>query len=225
MSVPAPYPSRRVDPAAVLEGMTDIVFVIDAGGDIAYVNGGAEHRLGWQPEEWIGRSVLDVVHPDDLPVVLSSIDSMLVKDVGTPVELRVLDASGEWHWMEVLGSNHMSAEGIGGLTCVARDITQRRMWEVAGGDASRLQQVLHHAPSITMLLDAEGVISSVNAAFTRLLGHDPSFVVGVPLASFVEPDSLAALQQALEQLRHTERSASVELRMRAAHHGSSRPVR
>lgn len=225
MSVPAPSSRERVDPAAVLDGMADVVFVIDADGAVVYVNGGRDQRLGWEPEEWIGRSVLDVVHPDDIPVVLSSIDSMLGKVVGTPIELRVLDASGEWHWMEVLGSNHILDDGVSGLLCVARDITQRRMWEVAGGDATRLQQVLHHAPSITMLLDREGVISSVNAAFTRLLGHDPSFVVGVPLAQFVESDSLAPLAEALDRLRLTERSTSVELRMRTQGDAKSRPVR
>ena len=225
MSVPAPHSSERVNPAAVLDGMADIVFVIGPDGTIVYVNGGTDQRLGWQSEEWIGRSVLDLVHPDDVAVVLSSIDSMLGKEVGTPVELRVLDATGEWHWMEVLGSNHLLDDGVAGLLCVARDITQRRMWEVAGGDATRLQQVLHHAPSITMLLDRGGVIGSVNAAFTRLLGHDPSFVVGVPLAKFVDPDSLAPLSEALDRLRRTERSTSVELRMRTLHADETRPVR
>ena len=65
---------------------------------------------------------------------------------------------------------------------VVRDITQRRMWEIAGGDVARFQQVIQHSPSITMLLDADGIVTSVNGAFTRLLGFDPSVVIGPPAA-------------------------------------------
>ena len=56
--------------------------------------------------------------------------------------------------------------------------TQRRMWEVAGGDTVRFQQAVQHATSIMLLLDRGGCITSVNGAFTRLLGHDPSVAVG-----------------------------------------------
>ena len=225
MSVPARSSSERIDPEAVLEGMPDIVFVLGPDGSILYVNRSGEQRLGWQLDAWIGRSVMDIVHPDDIAVALSSIVSMLGKDVGTPVELRVVDAVGDWLWVEVVGANHLLDDGVEGLLCVARDITQRRMWEVAGGDAARLQQVLHHAPSITMLLDGDGVVGSVNTAFTRLLGHDPSVVVGAPLANFVEAGSLETLSGALGQLHGPDRAASVELRMRTLAAGQSRPVR
>src|SRR5690606_28724058 len=126
--------------------------------------------LGWRHEEWLGRSVADVVHPDDLMQVASSIVSMQGKEVGTPVEVRVRDAGGAWHWVEVVGVNALDDPAVGGLVVVARDITQRRMWEVAGTDIARFQQVVQMAPSITLLLDGEGRVLSVNGAFTRLLG-------------------------------------------------------
>ena len=86
-----------------------------------------------------------------------------------------------------------------GVVCVARDITQRRMWEVAGGDVAKFQQVVQHAASITMLLDEAGTITSVNNAFTRLLGHDQSVVVGQPLVTFAAPASVSALRAAVDR--------------------------
>jgi PAS domain-containing protein len=51
---------------------------------------------------------------------------------------------------------------------VARNITQRRMWEVDGNDLARLQQIIQVAPAITLLLDDQGFVRAVNAALTRI---------------------------------------------------------
>ncbi|MCU1387571.1 MAG: hypothetical protein JWL72_909, partial [Ilumatobacteraceae bacterium] len=197
MSMSAPVNDCWIDPRAVLDGVADLVFVLGADGALLDINDTASKLLGWPRAAWLGRSVLDLVHPDDAAMAISSIAALQDKQVGTPIELRVGDSTGGWHWMEVIGTNHLREDGLSGLLCVARDITQRRMWEVAGNDTARLQQIVQHAPSITMLLDADGVVSSVNVAFTRMLGHDPSVVVGSPLAEFVDPRSLADLEATL----------------------------
>ncbi|MET0461018.1 MAG: EAL domain-containing protein, partial [Ilumatobacteraceae bacterium] len=97
-----------------------------------------------------------------------------------------------------------------------RDITQRRMWEVAGGDLARFQQVVQHAASITMLLDGAGTITSVNNAFTRLLGHDQSAVVGRPLVTFAAPASASALGAAINRCITSGDGQSIEVTMRTA---------
>ena len=89
----------------------------------------------------------------------------------------------------MIGANHLRNEEVAGLVCVARDITRRRMWEVAGTDVARFQQVVQHSPSITLLLDGDGVVTSVNGAFTRLLAFDPSVVIGETLETFVAGES------------------------------------
>ena len=214
----------RIDPRAVLDGVADLVFVLGADGALLDINDTACRLLGWSRAAWMGRSVLDLVHPDDAAMAISSIGALQDKRVGTPIELRVGDSAGNWHWMEVVGTNHLREDGISGLLCVARDITQRRMWEVAGNDTARLEQIVQHAPSITMLLDRNGVVASVNVAFTRLLGHDPSVVVGRQLADFVDPRSLPQLEAALLTAKGPHRSASVELMMRTMS-GGSHPIR
>ena len=86
------------DSTVLLDGLPDVVLVLDTTGSLRYVNEAAERQFGWTRAEWIGRSVLDILHPDDLAVVMSSIGTMQSKEFGTPVELRVADADGGWHW-------------------------------------------------------------------------------------------------------------------------------
>src|SRR5829696_3769938 len=113
-------------------------------------------QLGYSPEDWFGRSLLELIHPDDTASVLSSIEAVQGKIVGTPVEVRVRDTHGAWHWYEEIGVNVILEDGTPGILCVARNITQRRMWEVAGSDVTRFQQVINVAPAITLLLDRRG---------------------------------------------------------------------
>ena len=216
MSVPAHAIDRSVDARAVLDILPDLVFLLSPEGILLDVNETSLRLLRWSRAEAIGASVFDVVHPDDVAVAISSLGTLQDKETGTPIELRVCDVDGAWHWVEIIGSNRPLGDGTPGLVCVARDITQRRMWEVAAGDVDRFQQVLHHAPSITMLLDADGVVTSVNHAFTRLLGHDPSLVVGATLATFVDEQSLTQLRESLLTVRGCERRAAVELVMRTS---------
>ena len=215
----------QIEPTVLLDGLPDVVLVVDTEGCLRWVNEAAERQLRWRRTEWTGRSVLDIVHPDDLASALASIGTIQGKDVGTPIEVRVADADGGWHWMEIVGSNQLANDQIAGIVLVVRDITQRRMWEVAGADVARFQQVIQHAPSITLLLDGDGVVTSVNGAFTRLLGFDPSVVIGQPLEAFVSDASSRVLSEALRLLGQGVRGLTIELAMKRLDHDQPRPVR
>ena len=131
--------------------------------------------------------MLDLIHPDDVASVISSTGTMQSKRIGTPVEVRVRVADGV---LEVgrdrRRATRSTSPSCTGLVVVARDVTRRRMWEVAANDTVRFQQVVQHASSITLLLDRTGEVTSANAAFTRLLGHDLSHVIGRQLVAFCD---------------------------------------
>jgi len=176
--------------------------------------------LGWTDDD-LGRHALDFVHPDDVDVAATSMVSIQGKVLGTPIELRVGDASGTWRWIELIGadtrtSDDVAGDAVDGVVCVARDITQRRMWEVASGDVAKFQQVVQHAASITMLLDSAGTVTSINNAFTRLLGHDQSAVVGQQLVTFAAPASVSALRVAVDRCIESTEGQSLEVVMRTA---------
>jgi diguanylate cyclase (GGDEF)-like protein/PAS domain S-box-containing protein len=205
-----------------MAALPEVVFVLDADANVRFANAAAGQLGLGEP---VGMSVLDLVHPDDLAVVVSSMSAVLGKASGTPLEVRVRDAVSGWRWMEVVGADRFATAGVEGVVCVARDVTSRRIWEVAGGDVRRFQQVVQHASSITLLLNGNGVVTSVNAAFTRILGHDPSHVVGHPLAEFATPESSSRFRAELADLIGSGGSRSVEATMRTAGSAVGRPVR
>jgi diguanylate cyclase (GGDEF)-like protein/PAS domain S-box-containing protein len=202
-----------MDMRAMVDSLPDCVLLIDTLGRIVFVNAAAEVQLGYDARDWAGRSLLELIHPDDVANVISSIGTVQGKSVGTPIELRVLDAHGTWHWFEEIGVTVVLDDGSTGILCTARNITQRRMWEVAASDVARFQQVVQLSPAVTMLLDRDGTITSVNAAVTRLLGHDQSEVVGRPLAAFVVEDEVHRALDALRRVATGSHAVTVELHM------------
>ena len=194
--------------------LPDVVLVVDGAFTLRYANQVGKESFGWDPHDWLGRPIIELVHPDDLSHVISSMGTVQGKRAGTPIEIRIRKADGSWRWVEFIGSDAQAVEGVNGVVVVVRDITQRRMWEVAAGDTEIFRQLVQHGSSITLLLDTDGVITSVNAAFTRLLGHDPSLTVGRHLTAFCSGDDDATLATAIERCRESGMPVAVEVLMR-----------
>ena len=215
-----------VDFAALVDALPDTVLVVDTDVTLMYVNPAGHELFGYEPSDWLGRSLLDLVHPDDVAAVVSSVGTMQQKTAGTPIELRVRTLRNEWKWVEILATNALADGELNGLVVVVRDLTRRRMWEVTKDDSVRFQHVVQHASSITLLLDADGKVAGTNAAFTRLLGHDPSNVVGRPLVDFCVSDDVGRLQLAIERAGTAARPMGCEVSMRVAEPGGApRPIR
>ena len=212
MSTNDPAPGQGVGfrTSRVLDCLPDAVFVIDATGTLVDAWGAAERILGWAVEEWLGRSVLEVVHPDDLDMVLVSLESVGGKDVGSPIDIRLRTADGSWRYVEVLGSSCLDDPEIEGIVVVARDLTERRRFEVAGNDADLLRVLVQNSAAITMLIERGGVVRSVSGAFARLLGHDPELVIGSPLVDWVTDSQRTRVLAALADACQRETMSSFE---------------
>ncbi len=110
---------------ALVERGSDIICVLDAEGRFRYASPASDRLLGAGTMA-IGRSVLQIVHPDDLEVVRSTLRD-LAAEPGAVVtgEMRVRDAAGRWHQIEVVASNRLDDVDIGGVVCNVRDVTER----------------------------------------------------------------------------------------------------
>ncbi len=92
-------------------------------------------------------SVLDLVHPDDLPLVMVSLESMSQRsETGLLIDVRVVDAAGGWHYYEIRG-----ARALGGqISIVARDVTDRRSLELAADDDARFRAMVRAGSGQTL---------------------------------------------------------------------------
>ncbi len=186
--------------ALLVEASADVVAVLDAEGVLLYANPAAETLFGYDLDAWRGRSVLDLVHPDDLGLALGSLDSMLGQSdrTGEPIEVRARTGSGGWRYVELVASNRLEDERFGGLILCIRDITERRAAERGRSSAERvLDHTFAHNPIGMTLCTLDGRFVKVNPAFCALVGRTEAELLAETYQALTDPDELAAEQSAL----------------------------
>lgn len=188
-----------VDVQALVKALPEPVIVLDRCGVLVWANPASERLFGYRLGELAGSEVLGLVHPDDVAVATAAMRSVQEKPVGTLLEVRVRTREG-WRLVEILGCDCSGLPGVGGQVLCLRDITGRRRWEVLGDDTARFRALVHHVPSVVMLVDRQGLVLSVSAAVTRILGWDQELVEGRPLSELVVPAHRQRLEQVFADL-------------------------
>jgi diguanylate cyclase (GGDEF)-like protein/PAS domain S-box-containing protein len=205
--------------AKLLVEFPEVVLILDADGRLIWANRMAEELFKQSLEDAFGLSVIDFVHPDDLAIVLRSFETVQGKQIGNPLEIRVLVAS-EWRLIELIGVP-VSWYQKGALLFSLRDLTDRRRFEVARDDVARFRSLVHNATTIMLFVTPDGDIGSVSGALTRMLGHDPEVVENQPLANIVAEEDRPALKSAIEEaLRGSSARHPVTVGVRLLHHRS-----
>ncbi len=110
----------------VSDHVTDLVSVHDEEGRFVYVSPAHHRVLGLDPEELLGKTTSEFVHPDDLSLLSASFRKALIDGKGATVtRLRVAD--GSYRWFHVGMSRLERGEDQGGVIALsARDITEQR---------------------------------------------------------------------------------------------------
>jgi len=209
--------------AGLLDDLPDAVIVLDPQGLLQWGNRAAERLFGRSLDTSVGLPALELVHPEDIELVLRSLTSVQGKKTGTLIEVRAKTAIG-WRLLEVIGSPIAWFEGHAVLFCL-RDLTERRRFEVAHNEEARLRSLVQNAAAVTMLVSPSGLVDSVSGALNRVLGHDPELVESRPLADLVsEPDR----PDLLDAFERASRGASalnpVTITVRLLRHASTETV-
>jgi diguanylate cyclase (GGDEF)-like protein/PAS domain S-box-containing protein len=193
---PSPFLAPSVENLAdALSHLPDAVLIVDGEARVQWANPATTRLIGVDVAEWIGKSGLDLVHPDDLEMALVSLASVQGKEVGTPIELRLKTGRG-WRLFEVIGAP-LTGTDEGALVLSLRDLTARRRWEVARDEVSKFRSLVHNAASLTLFVLPDGEVESASGALTRMLGHDPEAVLGRPMLELVTLADRAEVERAM----------------------------
>jgi PAS domain S-box-containing protein len=129
---------------ALISNTSDIVMVVSPQGTILFESPAVEAVLGYRPEERVGRSCFDYVHPDDKQNAMNSLAAIAAAaDNEDTVEVHVLHKNGEWRLLTCQGRNALGTPGMDCLVISARDITESRLLEEKLTHAQRMEAIGH----------------------------------------------------------------------------------
>ena len=178
---------------SLIENALDLITMLDANGIILYESPSVEHVLGYHPEELIGRSVFELIHPDDLPAVLEGVAEALEQpNTLISAEFRMRSKDGSWRYLEVRGRNLLDDPAVRSMVVNSRDVTEhKRAREELQRQQAHLEQLFHSAPEAIVLLDNEERVLRINPEFMRMFGYTPEEVQGKLLDPLIAPEDAA----------------------------------
>jgi diguanylate cyclase (GGDEF)-like protein/PAS domain S-box-containing protein len=111
--------------------IADIIILIDARGVLRYVSQSVEPVLGQRPEDMLGRSCFDMIHPDDQEGVRSATAQLRGIDAVSTVVFRTWRVDGTLVWVE--SKFKLAAMPVDAarpeFLCVIRDVSERKRME------------------------------------------------------------------------------------------------
>jgi PAS domain S-box-containing protein len=132
----------------LLQNMSDLTFMLDRRGRIAYITPSVERMLGYRPDELSGvRSLAQLLHPDDADGVLRmGADAPSGATVG-PLEYRLKHRDGTWRCVEATGTNLTDRPPLYAWVVNAHDVTDRKRSEAQLRRAKEVAEAATQAKS------------------------------------------------------------------------------
>ena len=162
------------------ENSTDIISTHDLEGIYLYASLACRNLLGFGPEELVGRSAYELIHPDDRDEVARVHSAILARPEPVMVCFRILHKDGSFSWCESSARAVRNPDtGDLEIQCVTRDISERKQVEDALRESEeRTRSIVNHVVDGIITIDATGTIRSVNPAVERLFGYGADELIG-----------------------------------------------
>ncbi len=179
----------------------DAAMVTDAGLDVVYATPLAARMLGYGPEELVGRTITELLHPEDVDKVRPVIDRVVELPQYTEhVLVRMRDSSGNWRWIEQTLTNCLADPDIAGLVANLRDLTD----QVESERLLRFSEALHRAIVETA---QEGIVATAPDGATMLANEKLGEILGLSLETINRLD----MRELLRPLPREQNGASGQI--------------
>jgi two-component system cell cycle sensor histidine kinase/response regulator CckA len=190
----------------IVESSLDVVSIVAPDGTLRYVSPASADVTGFLPEELVGGSAFEHIHPDDRPEVVGAFERALAGILGTGVvEYRFRHKDGSWRRLQSLARNLLSDPEVRGIVVSSRDVTERRAAEEALRASEERVRLAHDAARIGDwefdLRSNSGASSAENLRIWGVEG-DPRYSAPEEFFELVHPEDRGFYWKAFDDLRH-----------------------
>jgi diguanylate cyclase (GGDEF)-like protein/PAS domain S-box-containing protein len=115
---------------ALVQRSSDVAVIVETRGTLTFLSHTVVDLLGFEPEELVGTSGWDLVHPDDLEELRSRLYPVAqVPGSHTSAEYRIRTKDRGYIWVEQTVTNMVDEPAVGGVVANLRDISDRKRME------------------------------------------------------------------------------------------------
>jgi two-component system cell cycle sensor histidine kinase/response regulator CckA len=170
----------------IVEAAGEGIATIDDDWVITFCNQRLADMLRYRPEDLIGVSTFDLVHPDD--VAGSRARWKGNSDPSGPVELRYRRTDGTIIWGLISRTRQCGEDGAGGWLAVVTDITAHKAVEQDLGEREqRFRAVFDSASDAILIADDDRRFVEANPAACRLFGRTREQLLSLRIEDVAAP--------------------------------------
>ena len=168
-------------------GSEDIISIHDAKGHCLYVNDACIEILGFDPEELIGRSCHELIHPQNHDELDQNLAAVIDDGISKSFKCRVLDSRGFSRMMEVRGGVVLDkSQKFTEMVLIFRDMGDRYLLEEnLRFSEHNLHTILESIPDAIWFKDQQGIILSANHGSRAVFGAEADELVGRAESDFM----------------------------------------
>jgi PAS domain S-box-containing protein len=133
-------PGRQEDTfRALVENSPDGVVILSSELEVIYENPSAARILGYESGEFVGKDVLEPIHPDDMYKAAHGLTKMIQTPGVTSssrLQLRMRHKDGTWRVIDAVANNLLHHPAVKGIIVAIREISRRFRDEGAWAEAA-----------------------------------------------------------------------------------------
>ena len=175
----------------LVERMREGLAQADIEGRLQFVNDRFCEMVGYSREELVGLPGERLLaYPEDVAVMREK-TRLRLRHVADQYEVRIRRKDGMVIWLEIGGAPQVDGDGnVVGSIGVHNDVTERRLAEEALRESeARYRLMAENSTDMISRTSSHGILLYASDACRRLLGYEPSEIVGREFYDFIfEPD-------------------------------------
>lgn len=158
---------QRTSLQRFLEMSIDLVAILELDTTVLEASGSWQRTLGWAPSEVIGRQLLTLFHPDDMPRIEQELATLLDGGDALAVVVRVQASDGSYRWVQ---GNARSDIAAGRIYVTAADFTERMALEEALRQQIALEEMVASIASRLIGAESDEVVAEIERGIAELAG-------------------------------------------------------
>jgi len=176
---------------ALVENISDVIFEVDSSGVILYFSSPGKDIWGYDWEDIVGKSFIELVHPDDQEILIKRFVE-LGAGLEKPLVYRLKNKAGEFKWVRTKTKPKIEKGVFVGASGTLIDITDQKLAEEELRESEeRYRAISEYSNNAICIVDEQAKIVWGNNEMLTASGYSQEQLYAVEsFVSFIAPESI-----------------------------------